>query len=136
MRERIARWIALLLAVITVAMSALFAWVHNPQRSADEVPPAPVREEHVGSGEHPGRIVYEAQRCAACHSIAGAGSPRYPLDGVGARLARDELRKWIVGAPELEDALPASAFRRKQQYQGLPESELDALVSWLEEISD
>ena len=55
---------------------------------------------------------------------------------MGSRLARDELRKWIVGAPELEDALPASAFRRKQQYQGLPESELDDLVSWLEEISD
>lgn len=126
----------MLLAVVTVAISALFAWVHNPQHSADEVPQAPAREERAESGEHPGRTVYEAQRCAACHSIAGAGNPRYPLDGVGARLARDELRKWIVGAPELEDALPASALRRKQQYQGLPESELDALVSWLEGIPD
>lgn len=136
MRERIARWVALLTTFVTVAMSVLFAWVHNLEPSGDGAPPTPARDERPASGDHPGRTVYEAQRCAACHSIAGAGSPRYPLDGVGARLDRSELRKWIVGAPELEDALPAGAFRRKQRYQELPESELDALVSWLESISD
>ena len=38
------------------------------------------------------------QACARCHSIAGKGNPRRPLDGVGARRNAAELRDWNIGA--------------------------------------
>ncbi|MGL1834849.1 c-type cytochrome [Rhodocyclaceae bacterium SMB388] len=136
MREELARWVALLTVVVTVSLSALFAWVHNsgdePERAAAGRLPA-VASKLV---DHPGHAVFVAQRCTSCHSVGGEGSPRYPLDGVGARLDREAIRKWIVGAPELQDQLPASAFRRKQQYQALPDAELEVLVDWLQMPAD
>ncbi len=129
MRETLARWVALLTTAVTVSLSVWFAWIHNPSPERGEVRPAPTAD--PVTADHPGRAVYDAQRCAVCHSIAGVGSPRSPLDGVGARRDREELEKWIVGAAELEDALPPSTFRRKQAYQALPQAELDALVAYL-----
>lgn len=136
MREELARWIALLTVVVTVSLSALFAWVHNPREYIVAPPVVVPVESPVSKVVHPGYSVFVAQRCTSCHSVAGEGSPRYPLDGVGARLDRDAIVKWTIGAPELEDVLPANAFRRKQQYGGLPETELEALVSWLETLTD
>lgn len=136
MREELARWVALLTAVVTVSLSVLFAWVHNPRGEPEQ----PVAESLPAAAatpvEHPGHAVFVAQRCTSCHSVGGEGSPRYPLDGVGARLDRDAIRRWIIGAPELEGELSASALRRKQQYQALPDAELEALVDWLQMLTE
>jgi len=136
MREELARWIALLTVVVTVSLSALFAWVHNPLDDSVAPPVVVPVEAPESTVVHPGYAVFVAQRCTSCHSVAGEGSPRYPLDGVGARLDRDAILKWTIGAPELENVLPANAFRRKQPYGGLTEAELDALVSWLKTLRD
>jgi hypothetical protein len=40
--------------------------------------------------------VYAAQKCAICHSIAGVGSKKFPLAGVGTKLTADQIREWIV----------------------------------------
>jgi mono/diheme cytochrome c family protein len=71
-----------------------------------------------------GRQVYAEQKCAACHSIAGVGSRRYPLDGVGSRLSENEVRRWIVSPREMK------ATVRKPSYD-LPERDLDALVAYM-----
>lgn len=131
MREQLARWIAALTATVSVLLALTFAWVHNANGPASERParieaPAPVSPQAEA-----GREIYRAQRCGACHSIDGTGNPRYPLDGVGARLDPDTLRSWIVGAPEIAALLPVSAIRRKQQYRELPAEDLDALVAYL-----
>lgn len=133
MRERLARWVALLTATVTVALALWFAWRHNPSLPtvAPGTPPEP-----VAPLVEAGRAVYEAQRCASCHSIAGVGSPRFPLDGVGRRHDAQTMAAWIVGAPEVADALPASAVRRKQRYAELPPHELDALVAYLLGLRD
>jgi len=75
--------------------------------------------------------VFDAQGCARCHSIAGQGSPRSPLDGVGAALSREELRHWVIGADAIKDDLSPRALTAKQDYAALPAGDLDALIEYL-----
>jgi cytochrome c2 len=42
-----------------------------------------------------GEDVYAKQNCKVCHSIAKAGNVKNPLDGVGAKLTEDLMKKWI-----------------------------------------
>jgi mono/diheme cytochrome c family protein len=75
-----------------------------------------------------GKEVYQAQRCATCHAIAGVGNKRHPLDDVGSRLTPDAIRKWIVAPKEMDPKV------RKKAYDKLPPEELDALVAYLESL--
>lgn len=75
-----------------------------------------------------GVAVYAAQRCSSCHSIEGQGNRRYPLDGVGTRLTRDTIRKWIVSPQEMSPRV------RKRAYDGLSDEDLDALVTYMSSL--
>ncbi len=77
------------------------------------------------AGAARGAEVYREQDCQACHSIAGAGNRRHPLDGVGARLTADQIRTWIVAPREMNPRV------RKPAYDRLPQADLDALVAYL-----
>jgi cytochrome c2 len=97
-------------------------------------PAAPAATQPAGETVDPAQIergqdVYTAQRCHTCHSIAGVGSRRYPLDGVGSRLTAEELRKWIVAPQEMQRGV------RKRAYK-LPESELKDLVAYLSSLKE
>jgi len=72
----------------------------------------------------PGRRVYDREACAMCHSIGGKGNRRRPLDGVGGRLPREDIRRWIVSPQEMDANVRKKAYR-------LSEDELDALVDYL-----
>ena len=74
-----------------------------------------------------GRRVYDREGCAMCHSIAGTGKRRHPLDGVGARLKREDIRKWIVSPREMNPEV------RKKAYQ-LSQEDLDALIEYLSSL--
>jgi mono/diheme cytochrome c family protein len=137
MRELIARGICLLTLVVVVALSVVFALRHNRGTTPVEVIPAPRPERAaVALPDAPqkptrGQAVFAEQNCAACHSLAGTGNPRYPLDGVGARLSTAELRNWITATGGTAERLPASIARRKQRYQELPAADHDSLVTYL-----
>jgi mono/diheme cytochrome c family protein len=75
-----------------------------------------------------GREVYKQQRCQTCHSIDGVGNRRYPLDGVGARLTEEQIRKWIVAPREMDPKV------RKRAYDKLPKQDLDALVAYMRSL--
>lgn len=75
-----------------------------------------------------GRQVYESQGCAMCHSVAGSGNRRHPLDGVGGRLSRDDIRTWIVAPQEMQPGI------RKKAYDSLPKGELEALLDYLQTL--
>jgi mono/diheme cytochrome c family protein len=75
-----------------------------------------------------GERVYREQRCATCHSIAGVGSPRSPLDGVGNRLTAAEIRIWIV------DPQAARPGIRKPAYDQLPTEQVEALVAFIQSL--
>jgi mono/diheme cytochrome c family protein len=72
-----------------------------------------------------GKAVYAEQRCSACHSIAGAGNKRNPLDGVGSKLKEADIRKWIVAPREMNPKV------RKRAFDKLSKADLDALVAYM-----
>lgn len=49
-----------------------------------------------GGDVEKGKAVYEAQKCKMCHSIAGVGNKKSPLDGVGGKLSAENIKKWIL----------------------------------------
>src|SRR3989338_4809443 len=53
--------------------------------------------------------VYAAQKCSICHSIAGQGNKKLPLDTVGAKLTADQIREWIVAPVEAAQTPTAPA---------------------------
>ena len=79
-----------------------------------------------------GRKVYEQQKCATCHQIAKRGNSRFPLDGVGARLTPEQIRRWMTDTAQMEAALDRMpAIRMSETRYRLNPRELDALVAYL-----
>jgi mono/diheme cytochrome c family protein len=79
-----------------------------------------------------GEKVYADLKCSVCHSIAGKGNAKGPLDGVGTKLTADEIRQWIVDPAGMTAKTKAP---RKPvmpaKYKSLPKEDLDALVNYL-----
>lgn len=75
-----------------------------------------------------GKRVYAEQRCRLCHSIAGVGNTRSPLDGVGSRLSAAQIRAWIVSPREMDPNV------RKRAYRDIPPADLEALVAYLQAV--
>jgi mono/diheme cytochrome c family protein len=77
-----------------------------------------------------GQAVYAAQKCALCHSIAGKGQAKGPLDDVGTRMSADDIRAWIVDAKGM--TLKSKAPRKPEMKSySLPKGDVDALVAYL-----
>lgn len=138
MRERWAKGLALATSVMVLALAAAFALILNrpgDQPAADAVPTtivdaggaAPAAQEQIARG----REVFARQDCSGCHSVAGKGSPRSPLDGVGSRRDREELRAWVVADESVQAELSPRAIAAKQDYAQLPDIEIDALLAYL-----
>ena len=78
-----------------------------------------------------GKQVYTAQKCQACHSVAGVGNKKGALDEVGAKLKADEIRQWIVAAPAMAAKAKADRKPPMKAYTTLPTEDVDALVAYL-----
>ncbi|MBZ5496764.1 MAG: cytochrome c [Acidobacteriia bacterium] len=57
-----------------------------------------------------GEAVYAKNNCKVCHSIAGVGSPKSKLDGVGAKLTEDAITKWIRTPKEMNPKTTMMAY--------------------------
>jgi mono/diheme cytochrome c family protein len=82
-----------------------------------------------------GATVYAGQKCSVCHSIAGKGNTKGPLDGVGAKLTADEIREWIIdpaGMTAKQKAARKPAMPAK--YGSLSKDDVDALVTYLSSL--
>jgi mono/diheme cytochrome c family protein len=80
-----------------------------------------------------GQKVYAAQKCVACHSVSGVGNKRGALDGIASKRSGDEIRQWIINAPEM--AAKAQATRKPvMKAYTLPKEELDGLVAYLQTL--
>ena len=78
-----------------------------------------------------GKQIYTAQKCQACHSVAGAGNKNGALDDVGARLNAEAIRQWIVAAPEMTAKTKAQRKPLMKSYGHLAKEDVDALVAYL-----
>lgn len=134
MREHWARTLAFLTGLLVLLLSAAFAAIQNPAATADGASGSPPASATADAER--GKAVYEDQGCARCHSIAGKGSPRSPLDGVGSRLDRAELHDWIVAAEAVQDELSPRAVSAKQGYAKLPAEDLEALIEYLRSLKE
>lgn len=81
-----------------------------------------------------GKKVYDAQKCSLCHQIKGQGNKQYPLDGVGAKLKADDLKKWFTDTAAMEAKLakkPAVAMSSLMKSKKLSDADVDALVAYM-----
>jgi len=79
-----------------------------------------------------GQELYTSQKCAMCHSVAGVGNKKYPLDGIGAKLSAADLKEWIVNpdAMQAKQTGPKPVMKMKS-FKSLPAADVDALVAYL-----
>ena len=115
--------------VLSAVLSALLLSV---VLRAQATPPTAVDDKRIESGKR----IYADEKCAECHQIAGHGNSRFPLDGVGARLSAVELKRWFTHTEEMENARPVRpAIRMSSRKYRLSETELDALVAYLQTLT-
>jgi mono/diheme cytochrome c family protein len=78
--------------------------------------------------------VYAAQKCGVCHSVEGKGAKKGPLDGVGSKLTADEIRQWLVNAPEMTKKTNATRKPVMKNYSHLPKEDVDGLVAYMSSL--
>ena len=139
MREIWAKRIALLTGLAIVALTILFAITQNPgdasaldgQLASDtDVTGVALDAQSIAAGEK----VYTRENCARCHSVAGQGNPRNPLDGVGSRHSSNAMADWIIGAESLRGVLPDRTLARKQRFQKLSAEDLRVLSIYMQSL--
>lgn len=82
-----------------------------------------------------GAKVYAAQKCSMCHSVAGVGNKKLPLDGVGTKLSADQIREWIVTPAAAATKAKSTAKPAMKAYAALPKADLDALVGYMKSLA-
>jgi mono/diheme cytochrome c family protein len=82
-----------------------------------------------------GAAVFAAQKCSICHSVAGVGNKKLPLDGVGAKLTADEIREWIVNPVAAAKKANSTAKPPMKAYTSMAKADLDALVTYVHSLN-
>jgi mono/diheme cytochrome c family protein len=81
-----------------------------------------------------GKKVFASEKCGVCHSVAGVGNKKGPLDEVGSKLTADEIREWIVSAPEMSAKHKTTRKPVMKAYPAIAKDDLDALVAYLHSL--
>ncbi len=74
--------------------------------------------------------VYVEKKCANCHSIAGKGNKKGPLDEVGTKLSAAEIREWIANPVEMTKKTKA-ARKPPMKDATLAAEDVDAMVAYM-----
>jgi mono/diheme cytochrome c family protein len=77
-----------------------------------------------------GAALFTSQKCTMCHSVAGKGNAKGPLDGIGSTKKPDEIRQWIVD-PEAMRAKANATRTPAMKAMKLSTEQVDALVAYL-----
>ena len=77
-----------------------------------------------------GAAVYAEQKCSMCHSVAGKGNVKGPLDDVGTKYNAADLKAWIVDAKGMTLKTRAPRKPEMKNY-ALPDADVDALVAYM-----
>jgi mono/diheme cytochrome c family protein len=80
-----------------------------------------------------GEKVFAEQKCGLCHSIAGKGNPKGPLDEAVGKLTAADMRAWITDANGMTAKTKATRKPAMKQF-ALPKDDVDALVAYLSSI--
>jgi mono/diheme cytochrome c family protein len=81
-----------------------------------------------------GQDVYDAQKCAVCHSVAGKGSKTNPLDGVGAKLSSDDIHAWITDPVAMAKKTNSKKKPPMPKNAKLTPADVAALVAYMQSL--
>ena len=95
--------------------------------------PAPLFAQATGAVAT-GEKVYTDQKCSMCHSIAGKGNAKGPLDDVGSRLSDEEIRQWLVNTRVMTEKSKSTRKPVMPAYTKLTKEEVDGLVAYLKTL--
>jgi mono/diheme cytochrome c family protein len=115
-------------AIITTLAGVLM--VTGMAVSATGRPEAPAPAPQDAAKIEAGKKVYDTQKCAACHMIAGKGSKLSVLDGVGTRLSAADIKLWITEPATMEAKLTTKPKIKMKAYK-MSEPDLDALIAYM-----
>jgi mono/diheme cytochrome c family protein len=76
-----------------------------------------------------GEKLFVDQKCSLCHSVAGKGNTKGPLDEVGSKDSAD-IRAWITDATAMTAKTGATRKPPMKQFT-LDKADVDALVAYL-----
>ena len=79
-----------------------------------------------------GKAVYVEQKCKLCHQLAGEGNAKGPLDDVGTKLKREEIKQWLVDPKAAAEKHKANRKPAMKAYDTLPAEDLEALIAFME----
>ena len=88
----------------------------------------------AGQDAADGRKVFEAQKCALCHSVAGKGNAKGPLEGVAKKFNAADLKLWITQPAEMSKKHGATRKPPMKSFASLPPADVDALVAYLQTL--
>ena len=77
-----------------------------------------------------GAVVYGAQKCQTCHSVAGKGG-KLALDGVGSKLNAADITEWITTPAAAAKKHNSTAKPPMRAYPKLAKEDLDSLVAYM-----
>jgi len=77
-----------------------------------------------------GAQLFVDQKCTLCHSVAGKGNAKGPLDAVGSKDSADDIRAWLVDAKTMYAKTKQTRKPEMKQY-ALAKDDVDALVAYL-----
>ena len=80
-----------------------------------------------------GEAVFVAQKCGLCHSVAGKGNPKGPMEEAVSKLSTADLRLWITDAKGMTAKTKAERKPAMKEFT-LPKEDVDALVAYLTSI--
>ena len=81
-----------------------------------------------------GQQVFEAQKCSLCHSVAGKGNAKGPLDGVGTKYSTADLKLWITAPTDMAKKHNTTRKPPMKSYASLAAADVDALVAYLQTL--
>jgi len=82
-----------------------------------------------------GQKVFETHKCSLCHSVAGKGNTKGPLDGVGKKHSAADLKLWITQPAEMAKKHAATRKPPMKSFATLPPADVDALVVYLQSLA-
>lgn len=109
--------------IVGLMVFALMGLTMTARGAAAQAASAPVNER--------GAAVFAAQKCSMCHALDGKGNAKGALDDVGAKLAADEIRQWIVTPAEMTAKAQAVRKPAMKAFPNLSHEDLDALLAFL-----
>jgi mono/diheme cytochrome c family protein len=77
-----------------------------------------------------GEKLFVDQKCTLCHSVAGKGNVKGPLDEVGSKDSAADIRAWITDANAMTAKTGATRKPAMKQFT-LEKDDVDALVAYL-----